>query len=99
MISLNYRNEGNEELNLDVNGSLDTPVYRDAYRELIKCRDTKNVSYEQFLSRMKARNIASRKKEKEKRSIIISESNAPLAYRAFIEMKASSDAKTAGSPV
>jgi hypothetical protein len=49
-VRIRDRREGYEDLNLDVDGSLDTPVYRDAYRELIKSRSTKNISYEQFLA-------------------------------------------------
>ena len=92
------RREGHEELNLDVDGSLDTPVYRDAYRELIKSRTTKNVSYEQFLCRMKARNIASRKKELERRSITLDSNRDKRLIEAMRATKAAVSATTAGNP-
>ena len=86
MIRMHNRKEGHEELNLDVDGSLDTQVYRDAYRELIKSKTTKNVTYNEFLRRMKERNIASRRKEFERRSIVLNEKNAPVSLRAIKEM-------------
>ena len=86
MIRMNNRREGHEELNLDVDGSLDTQVYRDAYRDLIKSKLTKNVTYNEFLRRMKERNIASRRKEFERRSIVLNEKNAPVSLRAIKEM-------------
>jgi hypothetical protein len=88
MMQLHNRREGHEELNLDVDGSLDNKVYRDAYRELIKSKLTQNVTYNEFLRRMKERNIASRRKEFERRSIVINEKNAPLSFQAMKETKA-----------
>jgi hypothetical protein len=96
MIRLRNRSEEHEELNLDVDGSLDTPVYREAYRELIKSKTTKNVTYEQFLCRMKARNIASRKKEFERRAMVFDPSRNKRLAQAFRETKAASSAITAG---
>ena len=91
--------EGNEELNLDVDGSLDTPVYRDAYRELIRSKSTKNVTYDQFLCRMKARNIASRRKEQQRRRIILDPIRDKNIIDAINETKAATSAITAGNPV
>ncbi len=59
--------EGFEELNLPVEKSLDDNVYREAYRDLIKSRTCKYLTYDSFLKRMKMRNINSRKKEFERR--------------------------------
>jgi hypothetical protein len=99
MIRLRNRSEEHEELNLDVDGSLDIAVYRDAYRELIKSKTTKNVTYEQFLCRMKARNIASRKKEFERRSMVFDPDRNKRLAKAFRETKAAAAAITAGNPV
>lgn len=77
--------DGHEELNLDVDGSLDTPVYRDAYRELIKSKTCRNVSYESFLCRMKERNIASRRKEYDRRKIVLDPVREKISFRAMQE--------------
>jgi hypothetical protein len=98
MIGIRDRREGHEELNLDVDGSLDTPVYRDAYRELIKSSSTSKVTYEQFLCRMKQRNIASRKKEFERRAMSFDSERNPRLAQIFRETKAALAAITAGNP-
>lgn len=61
--------EGHEELNLPSDYCIDTPVYRDAWRDLIKSKTCRHITYNQFLHRMKERNIASRKKEFERRRL------------------------------
>lgn len=91
--------EGHEELNLPCDASLDTPIYRDAYRDLIKCKSTKNVSYNEFLHRMKERNIASRKKEFERRRIVLDPILDKTVIKAFKETKAAAAAITAEKSV
>lgn len=86
MIDIKSRKEGNEDLDLPIDTCLDTPVYRDAYRDLIKSRGTRFVTYDQFLYRMKQRNIESRRKEFDRRRIIIDEKREPLVYKAIKEM-------------
>lgn len=61
--------EGHEELNLPSDACLDTPIYREAWRDLIKSKSCKHVTYNSFLRRMKERNINSRKKEFERRQL------------------------------
>lgn len=61
--------EGHEELNLPADRSIDTEVYRSAYRDLIKNKSTSNITYNKFLHRMKERNIASRIREFERRKL------------------------------
>lgn len=61
--------EGHEELNLPSDVCLDTPIYRDAWRDLIKNKSCSHVTYNSFLRRMKERNINSRKKEFERRQL------------------------------
>ena len=75
--------EGFEELNLPMDACLDTRVYRDAYRDLIKSKSCKDVTYRTFLQRMHERNIARRKLEFNKRRMFI-DRNDPL-WEAFQE--------------
>lgn len=63
-----------KDLNLPCDGSLDTKEYREAYRDLMKTSKTtreSGLTYYSFLTRMKERNIASRKAEFERRSITL----------------------------
>ena len=83
MIDVRRRDDGHEELNLPMDTCLDTPVYRDAYRDLIKSKSCKNVTYQTFLQRMHERNIARRKLEFNKRRMFI-DRNSSL-YAAFQE--------------
>ncbi len=69
MRSITNLREGHEELNLPSDSCIDIPVYREAWRDLIKSKSTRDITYEQFLSRMKERNILSRKKEFERRQL------------------------------
>lgn len=62
--------EGHEELNLPYDTCLDTPIYREAFRDLKKTRTGRLVTYEMFLRRMKERNINSRKKEFDRRRLL-----------------------------
>jgi hypothetical protein len=92
MIELRRRDDGHEELNLPMDTCLDTPVYRDAYRDLIKSKSCKNVTYQTFLQRMHERNIARRKLEFNKRRMVI-DRNSSL-YGAFQEtLKAGNSGK------
>lgn len=90
--------EGHEDLNLPCDASLDTPVYRDAWRELIKNKSTKDVTYNQFLQRMKERNIASRKKEFERRSITIDPIRDKWLVEAIRKTKEAASSITAVNP-
>lgn len=54
--------------------TIDTPIYREAWRDLIKYKSTGNVSYREFLKRMDERNQGIRKREFEERSITITNS-------------------------
>jgi len=83
MIDVRRRDDGHEELNLPMDTCLDTPVYRDAYRELIKSKSCKNVTYQMFLKRMHERNIASRRLEFNKRRMVIDRNSS--IYGAFQE--------------
>lgn len=58
----------NKQLNLPYE-TIDTPIYREAWRDLIKSKSTSNISYNQFLHRMNLRNMAIRKKEFNERSL------------------------------
>lgn len=69
MRSITNLREGHEELNLPSDYCIDTPIYREAWRDLIKSKSTRNITYNQFLYRMKQRNIDSRKKEFERRRL------------------------------
>ena len=60
----------NQQMNLPYE-TIDTPIYREAWRDLIKYKSTGNVSYREFLRRMDVRNQGIRKREFEERSITI----------------------------
>jgi hypothetical protein len=60
----------NQQLNLPYE-TIDTPIYREAWRDLIKYKSTGNVSYREFLKRMDIRNQGIRKREFEERSITV----------------------------
>ena len=83
MIDVRRRDDGHEELNLPMDTCLDTPVYRDAYRDLIKSKSCKDVTYQKFLQRMHERNIASRRLEFNKRRMVIDRNSS--IYKAFRE--------------
>ena len=85
MIDVRRRDDGHEELNLPMDTCLDTPIYRDAYRDLIKSKSCKNVTYQTFIQRMHERNIASRKREFEKRKIVIDKSRDKFFWEIFQE--------------
>lgn len=96
MITTRDMREGHEELNLPIDATIDTPVYREAYRDLVKHKSTRGITYQEFLRRMRQRNLASRKKEFERRSIILRPDHDKLSYRAFKEMLSSNvDARKA----
>ncbi len=69
--------------------TIDTPVYREAYRDLIKSRHSKDLTYRAFLKRMDDRNQGIRKREFFERSI---EVRHPLIIQAIKETI------TAGNP-
>jgi gluconate kinase len=75
------RSEDYEELNLPWDRSIDTPQYREAYRDLMRTsKQTREsgLTYLSFLSRMKKRNIERRKHEFMKRRLVIDERTAPM---------------------
>ena len=53
--------------------TIDTPIYREAWRDLIKSKSTGNVSYREFLRRMDIRNQGIRKKEFEQRRVVVTD--------------------------
>lgn len=85
MIDVRNRREGYEELNLPMDTCLDTPIYRDAYRDLIKSKACKDVTYATFLKRMHERNIASRKKEFERRRMVFDRNKDKFFWEIFQE--------------
>lgn len=90
-MEIRNRGEGYEELNLPMDTCLDTPVYRDAYRDLIKSKSCRDVTYQTFLQRMHERNIARRKLEFNRRRMEC-EVGSPI-YNAIQEtIKAGHDA-------
>ena len=62
--------------------TIDTPIYREAWRDLIKSKSTGRVSYSEFLRRMNDRNMAIRKKEFEERSFVVTH---PVVVNAIKE--------------
>jgi hypothetical protein len=62
--------------------TIDTPIYREAYRDLIKSRHSKYLTYRAFLKRMDERNQGIRKREFFERSF---EVKNPLIAQAIKE--------------
>ena len=85
MIDVRRRDDGHEEMNLPVEETIDNKVYREAYRDLIRSKLCKDVTYTKFLMRMRERNVASRKMEFERRKVILNERTAPNAWKAYKE--------------
>jgi hypothetical protein len=70
--------------------TIDTPIYREAWRDLIKYKSTGNVSYREFLKRMDNRNAGIRKREYYERVV---EVQNPMIIEAMKETS-----RTAGNP-
>ncbi len=97
MMQVRNLKEGYEELNLPMDTCLDTKAYRDAYRDLIKSKSCKDVTYQTFLQRMRERNIASRKKEFERRRIVFDRTRDRWFWEIFQEtLNAGNAGKTKG---
>jgi hypothetical protein len=59
-----------QQLNPPIEG-LDTPIYRETYRDLKRGGHLKGVGYYGFLETMRNRNLAIRKKEFNERSLTV----------------------------